>query len=290
MNGLHQKILWSVALSLLWLAVPRDVHAEKLLLLSLPRGASIYVDGVKRGRTPKAFQLSAGRYHVELRRKGYATWTSYVQVPSHAEMNLRIRLQKPSATNNTTTQLSPGGTQFGRPPARARPGQTVFGQKPPPVKRSGGKGLLVVQSEPTGVGVYLQGRLLGRTPLLSYLPIGTHQITLRQAGLVSIQRVVTITEAKSARLKLRMRQGSSGGSAGQSGGNTMLMILSTPAAKVRLNGRLMGTTPVLSAGLNPGVYRLRLTAPKYQVYRRVIRLHPGQHMRLKILLVPKSGR
>ena len=260
-------------------------HADIMILNSVPSGATVLINGVKRGQTPFRSEVTSGQYHVELRYGGYLTWTSYVTMPSKADMTLRIRMQRQGTGGGTSVAYrNLGNNQYTNNP----------GNLPRGFKQPQKKGLLVIRTNPTGISVYIDGRMLGTTPLLSYLPVGQHTVVLQQQGYQTVQRTIQIKEAKSTRMKLRMRPGSGGTrppkavSGAGNNDSTQLMLLSTPSAKVYLDGRSMGMTPVISAGLKPGQFKLRMVAKGHQVYNRTIRLYRGQHLRIKALLVPKG--
>jgi len=251
-------------------------QAERLLVNSVPRGAKVYLKGVYKGVTPMAFELTPGRYHLELRRNGFLTWTTYMNVPSRADVSLRIRLEKGGSPRAGTTVIS----------NRRSPGINTVGSGG--IKRSG---LLFARTNPSGVGVYANQRLLGYTPLLIQLPIGVHILTLKQAGFRTVTQSVTIQSSKSTKVLVKMRVGNSPivNSGGSSAKNTQMMILSRPSGKVFLNGKSVGNAPVLSSGLPPGRYTVTIKRKGYTTYQRKIVLHPGQHFRIKAILVP-SGR
>ncbi len=263
--------LFSFLVGLLFFIHPAS--ARRFRVQSIPRGAKIYINGTYRGLAPRVFSISSGQYHLELRKRGYLTWANYIQIPPSSDMFLKIHLNRQSRSSN----IGSNGADFQTPPS-----------SPYRVR----KGLLVVTSSPTGVPVYVGGRYIGTTPILKRLPLGTHEIVLRQAGFRIIRRRAKITLMKSFRINVKMQTDESASTNLNSNttASTQLVLFSKPNANVYLNTRFMGRTPVISAGLQPGEYRLKMTARGYQTYIRKFKLYPGQHLRLKIFLVPKSKK
>src|SRR5262245_20448448 len=56
-----------------------------------------------------------------------------------------------------------------------------------------GKGSLLVESDPVGAAVYVDGRLLGKTPLtLQSIPPGVHSVRLVRLGYLENSQLVTL--------------------------------------------------------------------------------------------------
>lgn len=263
---------------LVCLAQPLEAAAGLLRITSKPSGATLYINGSKRGRTPFSGTLNPGRYHIELRRGGFLTWTSYLELPQRSEMRLKAMLEKSTGTN------------------RPKDNAAVVGiRKTKNVERGG---LLIVNTKPSNVSVFMGKRLLGKTPLLKFVPVGRHAITLQLNGYEQVSKLVQIRTSKSVRLKVnmkagagtqfRMKQRKSSGSAQTDqtqNGSTSLMITSRPGARVYLNNRYLGRTPLISAGIKIGTYQLTLKRRGYLPYNRTIKLADGEQTRIKATLV-----
>jgi len=59
-----------------------------------------------------------------------------------------------------------------------------------------------------------------------------------------------------------------------------LSVSSTPWAELAIDGILVGNTPKIDVFLSPGLHRIDLTRDGFQPYTSVIRLSPGQSLRL----------
>ncbi|MCK6510266.1 PEGA domain-containing protein [Myxococcota bacterium] len=289
---LHGVAVWSV----LWSAgLVQEAHAERLVLRSTP-SATVWVNGERRGKTPLDLRLPVGRHHLELRHPNRLTWTSHVILPSRSELTLRVRLEERSG-DGAVGQKEEGkedGKEDGSPRL-----EEPLPRQGSPFPKPESSGLLIAQSTPSGAQVFQGERMLGRTPLLASLPIGTHVLRFVLDGHKSIEKSINIQPSISSRLSIRFEGGGretkdAGDGAVQQdgqGSQTQFVVLSNPTgAKVTLNGRYMGQTPVISGGLAVGNYLLRVESEGFSPYTRRIRISEGQEIRLKVLLIPRVRR
>lgn len=146
---------------------------------------------------------------------------------------------------------------------RVRPGRktTVFKRLPPRVRR----GSLAVRSTPPAK-LYLDGKLLGRTPKLNIkLPQGNHRVKLVTGSGRVWSRTVRIRPGKPTRISHRFppRFG-------------RLTINSRPSAKVFLDGKLVGTTPVIRGKIRPGKHKVVLRKPGFRPVTKHVVVRPGK--------------
>jgi eukaryotic-like serine/threonine-protein kinase len=136
----------------------------RLLVRSTPGGARVFVDGRAHGVTPAELRdFAPGTYKVRVMRDGYEA----------AERRVTLTSSRPVETVNVTlTHLPP----------------------PPPPVATGGSGTLRVESLPSGASVYLDGRLVGTTPLsVSDVPSGQHAVRLELTGYTPWETSATVT-------------------------------------------------------------------------------------------------
>lgn len=267
--------------------------AEQLRVESSPRRAKLYVNGVYKGRTPMMLVLDAGKYHLELRRSRYLTWATYTYLPSRTKMRLRVSLERVGSRSNTIARndnRDDNDSNLGRPAPRD-PNQLG-------TQRASGGGMIIVRSKPSGARVFRGGRLLGRTPLLATLTPGSHTLRFFLKGYATLTRTIEVSDKTNTNVKVNLSKGTASAAPQETsrmgvtndGGGTQLVITSRPAsAKVYLNGRLLGSTPVLTAGLAPGKYRLTLKRKGFSPYSRTFEMQAGQQLRFRILMVKKSN-
>jgi serine/threonine protein kinase len=139
------------------------VAAGQLLVRSRPAGAQVLVDGHDYGRTPVTIrELTRGAHRVSVTHDGY----------TGEERRIIISASRPSQT--MTLAL-----------ARPRGRELAGSQRTPPAPAAAGRptGALSVESRPAGAAVYLDGKLLGKTPFsLPVVAAGDHAIRLERDG------------------------------------------------------------------------------------------------------------
>lgn len=140
-------------------------------------------------------------------------------------------------------------------------------------------GQIVLESEPSGAEVYLDGKRLGRTPLLAAeVPDGTHEVELRHPGYQTGHMTVRVLRDLTTRRQVQLsRQGASG----------ELRVTSEPlGAQVILGGRPVGRTPLHLRRVTPGEHTVVLRRPGYRDEKRTIRvvadLTTARHLPLRV--------
>jgi len=65
-------------------------------------------------------------------------------------------------------------------------------------------------------------------------------------------------------------------------GQRRLQLLVLPYAEVRIDGRLLGTTPMKPVSLEAGTYTVWFTHPDYQPLQRRIVIRPGETLKVEL--------
>jgi hypothetical protein len=153
--------------------------APQLLVRSTPNGARVFVDGRDVGRTPASVSdLARGQHRVRVVQDGFVTEERRVVIASSGSQALSVTLERP----RTAVAAKPAA-----PPVSATTG-TLTTQ-------------LKVESRPTNARVFVDGRLIGTTPLaLEQIEAGEHNIRLELDGYRSWSAVVQIVEGKGTRV------------------------------------------------------------------------------------------
>jgi hypothetical protein len=145
----------------------------RLLVRSTPGGARVFEDGRDPRRTPVAVRASShGSHRVRVARDGYTT----------EERVVMISASQPA--QSVTVPLSPARVE---PPAAA-----------PATPGTAGRyvGTLTIESRPSGAKVFVDGKLVGETPLqLAEVRAGEHVVRLERPGYrrwSSLVRVVAL--------------------------------------------------------------------------------------------------
>lgn len=118
-----------------------------------------------------------------------------------------------------------------------------------------GTASLFVTSQPRGAEVYINGILVGETASLGPLQLapGAYEVEVRAPGFVPQSDTLTLGPEQAEFLNFSLTE-IRGGS---------ILVRSTPAADVFVDGRLMGRTP-LTVEAAPGVRTLRLVRPGFR--------------------------
>ncbi len=169
------------------------------------------------------------------------------------------------------------GSPATAPAPRAPAGAAPAGAAPGAVTDIGH---LLVRSTPAGARVTVDGKEAGKTPaVVRDLPVGAHRVEVSRDGYAPVERRVTITQARpSVSLTLPLTRERVDARAAPptapepSTPGTMGRFVGTPyvdsrpsGAKVFLDGKLIGTTPLSIASIAAGEHAVRL---EYDGYRR----------------------
>lgn len=153
-------------------------------------------------------------------------------------------------------------------------------------------GRLLVRSTPAGARVFVDGREHGKTPLtVGDLAQGVHRVRVVREGYGTEERRVTITESRPAQsmtvplTRQRAAQAPAPKAAPNPAptpapaavtGPAALTVISRPAgAKVFLDGKLIGTTPLQMPDVEPGVRAVRLELDGYRRWSSSVRIAPS---------------
>jgi len=167
-------------------AAPLVAAPGRLLIRSTPAGALVSVDGREYGKTPATVRdLARGPHHVRVTREGYTA----------LERRVVISSSRPAQSVNVALVRTPGppaARTAAAPPASAATGGRAAGAV---------AGALVVDSRPAGARVYLDGKLIGNTPLsLQTVAAGEHAVRLERDGYRHWLSSVRIVAAESNRV------------------------------------------------------------------------------------------
>jgi hypothetical protein len=132
-----------------------------LVVRSTPTGARVFVDGQDRGATPlRLAALSLGAHAIRITRDGYA----------QEDRRLSLTATRPSQT--LTVSLVPASASAANSP----PAPSGTSAQPT-------TGLLRIESRPLGASVYVNDRLVGKTPLqIGDVTSGEHSVRLELDG------------------------------------------------------------------------------------------------------------
>ncbi len=154
---------------------------------------------------------------------------------------------------------------------------------PPP------RGTLTVRSTPPGASVEVNGRSEGRTPVsLRNIPLGGHTIVLTRPGYRPERRRVTLspnraTQTLSVPMRRAERSESPEGPAPARTDTfvgTMLVESRPVGARVFLDGREVGRTPMVLSDVRAGSHVVRLELDGYRTWTTSARVVAGERRRV----------
>jgi hypothetical protein len=153
---------------------------------------------------------------------------------------------------------------------------------------------LLVRSTPANARVTIDGRDYGRTPLpVRDLTTGPHRVRVTRDGYVAAERRIVITAARRsqamnfelARASVAPRVApatpapSTPGTAGRFAGT--LIVDSRPAgAKVYVDGKLAGTTPLSMPDVRAGEHAIRIERDGYRLWSSSVRVVAAEQNRV----------
>lgn len=141
--------------------------------------------------------------------------------------------------------------------------------------RAGIKGKLVVKAEPAGSTVLVDGKELGKTPLTQDMAVGSYNLEVRSAdGMSSLTRVVVISVDKESEVKGKLEFV-----------GCKLTVASQPeGAKVLVDGKEIGVTPLKDANIPAGEHEIRVEKEGFEPHVAKITAKKGGSAPLALTL------
>jgi hypothetical protein len=228
-------------------------------------------------------------------RSSPATVVLPLQAPLQAAADIATAGRGPQARSDDVN------LERGVPPKDSTPRSTAAastGAVSTPASRSGSRnaalGQLIVRSTPAGARVFVDGRDAGRTPAtVRDLAVGAHRVRVARDGYLPSERRVALTGGRpSSLVDVRLSRAPAAaataraatrsatpGTAGRFAGS--LSVESRPAgARVFVDGRLMGTTPVRLPDVGAGEHAIRLERDGYQRWTSSVRVVANERNRV----------
>lgn len=141
-------------------------------------------------------------------------------------------------------------------------------------------GLVNVYSEPSGADVYIDGQLVGTTPLKEFnLTIGTHEVRIVKEDYQEYVTQVEISpgSTKSITATLKPNWGT-------------VQVRSEPSeAQVYVDNELVGTTPINDLKLKAGVHNIKIVKDGYKEFTKQVDVRPGATVLVEAKLEPEFG-
>ena len=180
------------------------------------------------------------------------------------------------------------------PPQRAASAATAAGSRPTETPKGTAIGRVLVRSTPAGARVFVDGRDYGQTPAaVRDLAVGAHQVRITRDGYVAEERRVAITAARPAQSITVPLSRTRTASAAE----TSAPLPSTPAtvgrfvgglaidsrppgAKVYIDGKLVGNTPLALGDVRAGEHVVRIEQEGYRRWSSSVRVVAAEQNRV----------
>jgi len=211
-----------------------------------------------------------------------------VDLPPAAAATEAQKAPAPATAPHTSESTRPAP-----PPPRATSSATNAPQK----QSAKGQGRLLIRSTPADAIVIVNGDARGKTPLtVRDLPFGSYTIHLARDGyaaadrrlrltakrpsasvVVGLKRTASKGPAASERSESMVRQGSPSTLSLPNGSRGSVSVQSRPAgARVFMNNRLIGATPLAIPDLPAGPAAVRIEMDGYQTWATTVQVNAGQ--------------
>jgi len=149
-------------------------------------------------------------------------------------------------------------------------------------------GRLLIRSSPADAEVFVNGMLRGKTPLaLRELALGSYTIRVARSGYVTEERTLHVTASQpSASTTINLRSASAARGVSVPNGVTDattggLNVQSRPAgARVYVNDRLAGSTPISIPSLPAGPADVRIEMDGYRLWATKVHVKPGEQIKV----------
>ena len=215
-------------------------------------------------------------------------------------------VSEPASSASNAARTPPASTEAASTPASGASGadQARPGAVPAPASESRTRpapapvGQLVVRSTPAKAGVLVDGTWRGRTPItVRGLTVGTHAVRVVEDGYIAETRRVAVdarTPPTTVSFQLSKVRGAErpAAAAPRPGVSTgRLLLESRPSqAAVWIDGRLVGTTPLLLSDLEPGARMIRIELPGHKLWSTTTTVVAGQRVRVAASLEESTER
>ncbi len=281
-------------------ALLRDLHPGTLVVRTEPEGAFVTIKGLKRGQAPLVRKAKAGTYIVKARKKGYLPAEQKVEVEPGVKAEIVLTLSRIPGTLVVTTKPA-GATVFAND---EQIGQSPLTTKVPSgdcrvkVALDGyvaqekkvkviphrkvksrftmvrGLGVIKVVTEPAGAMVSIDGKEAGPSPVEMELATGDHPVIVMMEGYIAQEKVCKIEHQKTEVVTIKLPHSPPG---------TLVVTSEPTGAKVQINGKKAGTTPV-EGKVNSGTYKVVVEFEGYQRQEKEVRVKTEQRTEVAIQL------
>lgn len=291
------RLLAVLATALLGLAPLGVAHAQQTAILDVSAnvdGALVYLDGALLGVAPLSELIAPGRHTLRIERPGHEPFEQpiAVGVDGLAEIKAQLIRNAPGIVVHTGVEdarVLVDGVQVGvgdqvilDPAALGRHHVVAESDahgsreidvvlRDPKLEQVDlplvtPKGTLVVQSEPSGAHVFVDGVDRGLTPLtLGEMDVGGVGVRVELEGYSGLLQATSVVAGKSVTVVAALSRE----------GGTLEVRPTVRTAKVLVNGVDVGVGKQVVGPLRPGMYSVRVSAPGYADFVGPVDIEPN---------------
>ena len=294
-----------------WLFISLNVNKAGIIRVdSFPKGADVYVDGVKKGETPIEIKgLKLGMYEVEIRKDGYKTEIYQKKIDRN---NLKQLIFANLIHKTFTLQITSYPTEAEVYVDGVKKGLTpitiddlLYGKHFVEVKKENfstwSKEIDVeeykviqldaelnakfasidITTDPAGATVYLNNEKKGITPIeIKNLDSGKYKLSIQRDGYAPYEETIETVKGNTIEREIKLKKAS-----------TILMIDSKPTgADLYINGVLKGKTPYTKINIAPGKYGIDIKKEGYLPFSTTVQveLNKKSNFVFPLLKLPQS--
>lgn len=280
-----------------------------LRIQSEPPGASVRIDGTHRGVTPLTLEeIPPGEHLLSLSAPGYRDHHQTLTLGAGTRRTVDVALEPLTGlalvhSDPPGAEITIGGATYGRTPLLlttlpfgsyrldfSREGHesrsidvTIKDRRPFKVSVAlpSTSGALSVASDPSGAEVFVNGIPQGHTPVtVPRIPAEDPvRVRVSAEGYEPFEQTLRLTPGHTETLTIPLSPRPS----------VLKVTSEPPGARLRVNGRLRGITPLEINDLPPGEYTLALELRGYDPLTRTVRLEKGKTRTELFLLESNTG-
>ena len=242
--------------------------AASLQVDSAPAGATVSVDGTRRGTTPVSLHLPPGRHELLIESAGRQR-RSVVTLRAGADMVHAVEFG--DTAPETATALPGDATRAaGQVAAALAPSAAAAAPQVDPAAAATGGWVMVSSPFPLTVQDR-NGRVVGTSAMRRIpLPAGNQQVELANADLgFSSRQNVRVDDGATVRVQVNAPSGS-------------LSLNATPWADVSIDGRALGETPLGDLTETIGDHQVEFSHPQFGTRRITVRVTLKEPTRVSV--------
>jgi formylglycine-generating enzyme required for sulfatase activity/serine/threonine protein kinase len=285
----------------------RKTPTGETSVVSIPEGAEVYINGLKKGITPVVLKdINAGEYDIALKKEGFEHYTEKVTISSMSTTEVTAELipiygavhvisDPPGAEvyldsiKSGTTPINLNQITKGARKIRVvKPGYDTWfkninviatEQLTLNAKLTVAMGSINITSKPDDATVYISGMKHGKTPLLLKVEKGLRKIEIKKSDYDTWKQNVKIMAGDTIEIKANLKSSKGG-----------LQVNSQPSeADVYISGKKRGKTPFYLKKIKLGKTKIEVRKKCFANKTKTISIKSDKLSKVKLTLKPECG-